>query len=237
MPMSGDGDELIARIAALEPARGTAPLSKRSIRSLIRAATVTPHEARTWTWPRYRLASLGTLIGSSALVIAAIVGLDSVGSSLPTVLASAARTARHPLVPPSSPSVAGYSFAAFAITSSTAGAMGCPVILADHADANVLASGPSHATAYRVESRLSPSRALLALAPAFGLGTSSVKWFSMRAHARGGGWARWPVPRSPRTRRRGSRGGRTSDAASRPHDSFRARGGTGRTSCQHGLHA
>lgn len=189
MPMSGDGDELIARIAALEPARGTAPLSRRSIRSLIRAATVTPHEARTWTWPRYRLASLGALIGSSALVIAAIVGLDSVGSSLPSVVASAARTAHHPLVPPSSPSSpseSGFSFnTELSTSSSTAGATGCPVIVADRANTNLLASEPSHATAYRVESLLSPSKALLALAPAFGLGTSSVKWFSIRAHARG----------------------------------------------------
>ncbi len=186
MPMAGDGDELIARIAALEPARGTAPLSRRSIRSLVRAATVTPHEARTWTWPRYRLASLGALIGSSALVIAAIVGLDSVGSSLPSVVASAARTAHHPLVPPSSPSMPGYSFNTEAATaSSTTRAAGCPVIVADRANTHVLASGPRHATAYRVESLLPPSRALLSLAPAFGLGTSSVKWFSMRAHARG----------------------------------------------------
>jgi hypothetical protein len=184
--MTNDPDDLIGRIAAIEPARGTPPLSGHSIRSLTRAATATSREASAWTWPRYRLASLGALVGSSALVVAAILGLDAVGAPVPGVM-TAVRTTSHPsLVPPT---------LAYVVHADTSGGYGsessakstgaCPVTLVTGSENDGLRHGSGHATAYRIESALSPSRAVLALAPRLGLETSPLRWFPIGAHARG----------------------------------------------------
>jgi hypothetical protein len=189
MPRSSDGDDLIARIVELEPARGTPPLSRRAIRHLTRAATNTKHDAQAWTWPKYRLASLGALVGSSALVVAAIVGLDSLGTPVATFATSAPsaiRTTSHPRLPPVSTSDA-YGDRDFGDVASslTSGVAACPLTIEAHSDGDGLRRGPGRATAYQIASPLSPRRALLSLAPDFGLGTSRVRWFAMGAHARG----------------------------------------------------
>jgi hypothetical protein len=187
MSMSSDRDDLIARVAALEPARGTPRLSRRTIRSLVRATTATPWAARTWTRPRYRLASLGALVGSGALAVAAFIGLESVGPSLPAALTSAVRTTSHPPVPSLWSADVQYSsqHGSPDATGFTASAS-CPVALQVRGAASVpFPPGPRQATAYRIASLLSPPRALLALAPVFGLATARVKWFSSGAHARG----------------------------------------------------
>jgi hypothetical protein len=63
---------------------------------------------------------------------------------------------------------------------------GCPVLLdVRRASSVLLPQGPGRATAYRISSPLSPSRALLALAPAFGLDASQVMWFRTGGHTKG----------------------------------------------------
>jgi hypothetical protein len=185
--MTNDPDDLIGRIAAIEPARGTPPLSGHSIRSLTRAATATPRAAPAWTWPKYRLASLGALVGSSALVVAAIVGLDAVGAPVPGVM-TAVRTTSHPsLVPPTLAYIvhaeANSWYGTDTLLAKSMGA--CPVTLVTGSESAGLRHGSGHATAYRIESALSPSRAVLALAERLGLETSPLRWFPIGAHARG----------------------------------------------------
>ena len=184
--MASEPDDLIARIAAIEPARGTPPLSRRAIRTLTRAASVARHDAPAWTWPKYRLASIGAFVGSSALVVAAIVGLDALGAPAPGVIAAAIRTTSHPLehAAPQLGAVANTEFSAsFSSPAKDAGA--CPVALVPMSDYAGLRQGAGRATAYRIGSPLSPSRAVLELAPRFGLGTSQLKWFALGAHEKG----------------------------------------------------
>ena len=184
--MSSDRDDLIARVAALEPARGTPRLSRRTIRNLVRATTATPRAARTWTRPRYRLASFGALVGSGALAVAAFIGLDSVGPSLPAALTSAVRTTSHPPVPSLWSAAEQYSQHGNPDAKALSSNASCPIALQVRGAATLsFPPGPRRATAYRIASSLSPPRALLALAPVFGLATARVKWFPSGAHARG----------------------------------------------------
>lgn len=74
-------DELLSRIAAVDPAARLAPMTEGALERVSRRVM---HPApKAWTWRRYRLASLGALVGSGGLVIAGILGIQSAAQNLP----------------------------------------------------------------------------------------------------------------------------------------------------------
>lgn len=83
MQQLGEHDELIARIAGLDPARSAAPISQGALERIARRA-MHPDPAPWGRW-RLRLAAFGTLVGTSAVVLAAIVGIDAAAPSLPVL--------------------------------------------------------------------------------------------------------------------------------------------------------
>ena len=119
---SGD-DELLTRITRIDPAAGAAPLSDGALDRVVRHA-MTP-APRTWTWARFQLATVGAFVGSSALVIAGIVGLNAAAPSLPVLALGSSSTPNAEMIPyldyhftadPSLPDSAG-SATAYELTS------------------------------------------------------------------------------------------------------------------------
>ena len=74
-------DELLSRIAAADPAARLAPMTEGALDRVTRHA-MSPVQ-KSWTWRRFRFASLGALIGSGGLVIAGILGIESAAQNLP----------------------------------------------------------------------------------------------------------------------------------------------------------
>jgi hypothetical protein len=107
-------DELLSRIARFDPAAGIAPLSDGALDRVVRQA-MTP-APRTWTWARFQLATFGALVGSSVLVIAAIVGIDAAAPSLPVIALSDASSPNARTIP-----YLDYQFAADKSLPSSAG--------------------------------------------------------------------------------------------------------------------
>src|SRR5471032_1738943 len=74
-------DELLSRIASADPAARLAPMTEGALDRVTRHA-MSPVQ-KSWTWRRFRFASLGALIGSGGLVIAGILGIESAAQNLP----------------------------------------------------------------------------------------------------------------------------------------------------------
>ncbi len=76
-------DELLSRIAAVDPAAQVAPMTEGALERVSRHA-MTPMP-KTWTWRHFQFASLGALVGSGGLVIAGILGIQSAAQNLPII--------------------------------------------------------------------------------------------------------------------------------------------------------
>ena len=74
-------DELLARISAVDPGARLAPMTDGALDRVTRHAMSPAPKA--WTWRRFKLASLGALVGSGALVIAGILGIESAAQTFP----------------------------------------------------------------------------------------------------------------------------------------------------------
>jgi hypothetical protein len=79
----GTHDELLTRIAAVDPAAGVAPLSDGALSRVVRHA-MTPTR-RVWSRGRFRLATFGALVGSGGMVLAAVLGIEAAAPGLPVL--------------------------------------------------------------------------------------------------------------------------------------------------------
>jgi hypothetical protein len=79
----GTHGELLTRVAAVDPASNLDPLSEGALSRVVRQA-MTP-APRLWSRRRFRLASIGTLVGSGGLVLAGILGIEAASPGLPVL--------------------------------------------------------------------------------------------------------------------------------------------------------
>jgi len=144
-------DNLNSRMAGIDPARGIAPLSEGAIERVTRNA-MSPAPT-PWTWGKYRLASLGAFAGSTAVVVAAILGIQAAAQELP-VLAIGAPTS----------SAAGQTKG-----STTPNAMMMPYLRYEFTVGPNLSSSTGSGTSYELGTSIDAQAAAAQLAKAFGI--------------------------------------------------------------------
>jgi hypothetical protein len=145
-------DELLSRIAAVDPAARLTPMTEGSLDRVSRYA-MSPMP-KPWTWRRFRFASLGALVGSGGLVVAGILGIQAAGQGLPILALGQSAAKSGPVAPGSSS------------TSPVAGPMMLPYETFQFTSDPSLSSAVGSGTAYELSSSIDASTAASQLAQA-----------------------------------------------------------------------
>ena len=114
-------DELFSRIARIDPANSRPTAHGRDAGPSGPPCNGATSVRRVWTWWKFQLASLGALVGSGAVAVAAILGIQAAAPSLPILALGASANERSV---PSSAAMVAYLKYVFTSDSALSGSGG-----------------------------------------------------------------------------------------------------------------